>query len=409
MSPASVEIVERLRKAGYEAYIVGGAIRDLLLGHVPTDFDVVTDATPERVKSLFKSARIIGRRFLIVHVRLYSDLVEVSTFRKNPAKKNIRTLSKAELYKRAENAYGTLEDDYQRRDFTLNALYYDLKSEAILDFVDGVRDVKARRLRCIGDPQQRFSEDPCRILRAVRFSSMLDLKLDPNTLKAIHQTKNLLNFVSPSRLEDQLVKLFLRGNGSVAFAQLGSLRILPILFGSRDVSNDLAKVAMENSDDRVAEGKSVTFSFIIAAMLWFRFRRSLTHPTDQTEQPHMRHAHAKKILVRQSNSIRLARFIREFITDTWLLQFDLEQEKPKNIRKIIDNERFRAAYDFLVLRARVGDCPQDIADWWTNFQQLDEEEQARVIRASKPARNRTRRRRRRRRTKNTVSNVATVS
>ena len=251
MSPASRDIVTKLRRAGYEAYIVGGAIRDLLLGQIPTDFDVVTDATPEQMKTLFRSATIIGRRFLIVHVRLYSDLVEVSTFRREPTNKN-QALSKSELYKRAENAYGTIEDDFQRRDFTLNAFYFDPEKEAILDFVDGMHDIKLRRLRCINDPQQRFAEDPCRILRAVRFSSMLDLKLDPQSLKAIHQTKNLLNFVSPSRICDQLMKLFLRGNASKAFAQLSSMRILPILFGSRDVANDLSTIAMVNSDERVS-------------------------------------------------------------------------------------------------------------------------------------------------------------
>lgn len=410
MSPASRDIVTKLRRAGYEAYIVGGAIRDLLLGRIPTDFDVITNATPEQIKTLFRSATIIGRRFLIVHVRLYSDLVEVSTFRREPTNKN-QALSKSDLYKRAENAYGTIEDDFQRRDFTLNAFYFDPEKETILDFVDGMHDIKLRRLRCIDDPQKRFAEDPCRILRAVRFSSMLDLKLDPQSLKAIHQTKNLLNFVSPSRICDQLMKLFLRGNASKAFAQLSSMRILPILFGSRDVANDLSTIAMVNSDERVSAGKAVTFSFIIAALLWFRFRRSLTHPTGQNNQLQMRHSHAKKILARQSRSIRLPRYVREFITEIWALQFNLEQEKPRNIRKIIENDRFRAAYDFLVLRAAIGDCSRDIADWWTNFQQLNEKEQARVIKASQHARTRSgraRRRRRRRRTKNTLQNAASI-
>ena len=398
MSPAAREIVAELRAAGYDAYVVGGAIRDLLLSRTPKDFDVVTNATPRQVRGIFKAARIIGRRFVVVHVRLFGELVEVSTFRSVPDTNNA-AVSKTELYRREENTYGTIEDDWQRRDFSVNALYFDLKHERIIDFTDGVNDIKSRNLRCIGDPEERFSEDPCRILRAARFASKLNLQIDRLTVKAINKTKNLLHFVSPSRVADQLEKLFLLGNGNKAFTQLNDMKILPILFDSRDVIHDLSVAAMANSDLRVARGKPVTFSFLLAAMLWFRFRRA-TKQNNGQKQPrndHYKHlSQAKKILLRQSKKVRVARYMREFITDTWTLQFALEQEGPKRIRPIIENDRFRAAYDFLLLRVQVGDCPQQVADWWTEFQAMDPNEQNKVIRALEPRRKRRRRRRKRR-------------
>lgn len=362
-----------LNDHGYDAKIVGGCIRDLLLDQKPKDFDVVTDAKPNQIKGLFPRSRIIGRRFKLVHVRSGRNITEVSTYRRSanhPGKSpNHRQL----------NLYGSVEEDFPTRDFTVNALYYDGKTKEIFDFVGGLKHIEQRVLQCIGNPRDRFAEDPCRILRAVRFAAKLPLVLDSELEQAINETHSLISHLKPARLHNELEKMFLFGNALSSYRALQARGLLRTLFPQSCDNDSLALAAMQSTDSRHREGKPIKLGFLIAAIHWEQFRKLGKY--DAAGRMSIANAieSADNIIKRQREVLSMPKHIREFVQDIWILQTQIERRRPKRVRDLLTHARFRAAYDLLVLRASVGDADPGMAKWWTDLQEMDEQQQDAAI------------------------------
>ena len=368
LSANAVTVVEALREAGFDAYLVGGCVRDLLLGSTPKDFDVATDATPEEVKSVFPRARLVGRRFRIAHVQFRREFIEVSTFRRgNPDEEDDDAFASDANHRSADgvilrdNLYGTRDEDALRRDFTVNALYYDPIDDVMLDYCDGLRDIENRTLRTIGDPKTRFREDPVRILRAMRF----DFRLDAETEYAIDPLAELLTAISPSRLFDEFNKLFMRGHAVAAWTLMQRFGLPEILFPLFENEDAIVRVALQSTDDRIREDKPVTSGFLLAAMCWPEFQRrsALSATSRNAADERLKAAHA--VIAEQALTVAIPRRLTFFIRDVWRLQTRLER---KSTRGILDHPRFRAAYDFLALRGEVGEADTDLVQWWTDAQ-----------------------------------------
>ena len=272
ISKNAISVVEGLRARGYDSYLVGGCVRDLSLGLEPKDFDVATNATPEEVSDIFPKTRLIGRRFRITHVRIRGETIEVSTFRRNI---DLDDLSDVELDHESkngiivrDNVYGSIDEDVLRRDFTINALYYDPDENVVLDFVDGFEDIKRRKIKTIGEPEKRFREDPVRILRAIRFAAKLDFQFDLETERALTPLSEFLTAIPPARLLDEFTKLFMHGSAAASFALLCRFDLAEILFPLPLQSLPLVSSALKNTDRRILEGKPVTPAFLLAALLW---------------------------------------------------------------------------------------------------------------------------------------------
>ena len=369
MSANAVTVVKALREAGFDAYLVGGCVRDLLLGGTPKDFDVATDATPEEVKAAFPRARLVGRRFRIAHVQFRGEFIEVSTFRRGnldedlaDSDANHRSVDGVIL---RDNLYGTRDEDALRRDFTVNALYFDPVDDVLLDFSDGLRDIADRTLRTIGDPKRRFREDPARILRAIRFAAKLDFQLHADTERAIEPLGELLTAISPSRLFDEFNKLFMRGHAVAAWALMRRFGLPEILFPLFENDDAIVRVALKNTDDRIREDKPVTSGFLLAAMCWPEFQRrsALSATSRNAADERLKAAHA--VIGEQALTVAIPRRVTFFIRDVWHLQTRLER---KTVRGILEHPRFRAAYDFLAIRAEVGEADTDLVQWWTEIQ-----------------------------------------
>ncbi|GAA5786595.1 poly(A) polymerase I [Chitiniphilus shinanonensis] len=373
----ALKVCDRLQDAGYDAYVVGGAVRDLLLGKHPKDFDVATSATPEQVKHVFHRARIIGRRFRIVHVPFWDqgqeEIIEVTTFRgasDAPTDESGRILR--------DNVYGSIEEDAARRDFTVNALYYDPSREEILDFHHGVDDLNNRKLAMIGDPALRYREDPVRMLRAIRLSAKLGLTIAPSTRKPIADHARLLENIPSARLFDEMMKLLFSGK---AWDCLMALRadglhqplfpLLDKLIGDEQTRSFLQR-ALESTDRRIAEDKPVSAGFLFAALLWHEVEAQWRKKTAAGEYP-------VPALVEAMNQVedtvakRLAIPNRygAAMKEIWLLQPRFEQRVGQRPFRLLEQARFRAAYDFLMLRAECGLVEKELADWWTQFLHVD--------------------------------------
>jgi len=400
-------VVTTLQDAGYEAYVVGGAVRDLLLGLRPKDFDVATNATPEQVKSLFRRAFIIGRRFRIVHV-VYGrgrehEVIEVSTFRaymdSNGAEQvagNERT-SKGELagMKHAvdasgrvlrDNVWGPQEEDAARRDFTVNAMYYDPASEIVVDYHNGIKDSKKLTLRMIGDPITRYREDPVRIIRAIRFSAKLaalGFKLEPKTAAPLVESSKLLADVPQSRLFDEMLKLLQTGHAVATVAQLRKLELTTGIYPLLDVVVERAdlpfvKAALLDTDRRVGEGKPVAPSFLLACVLWADVRDGWAQRVEgrhgqrgQAAFPALQDAIDDVFNARigdVSGRGKLAADMREI----WMMQPRFDKRTGATPYSLVEQARFRAAFDFMRLRADVGEVGEEIAEWWQEFSTADE-------------------------------------
>ena len=406
VSSAAVAVIDRLRRAGFEAYLVGGCVRDLLLGRSPKDFDVASNATPEEVRALFCSAgnaatraRIVGRRFRIAHVRVQREVIEVSTFRRAGAEDDdYRPLLSSEGVILRDNAYGGIDEDAFRRDFTVNALYYDPVGHVILDYCDGLADIARRTLRLIGDPASRFREDPVRILRAVRFAAKLGLDLHRDTEQAIAPSAAMLAAVPPARLFDEFGKLFLSGDGLRTFDLLDRYGLLRHLlpgakraWGADKRACELPRLALANTDSRVGMGKPVTGGFLLAAFLWQEFVRQA--PSDRVAASDEELDQAAVAVLRNAQStLAFPRRHAYFVRDVWRLQSRLEVRTQRSVPQLLEHRRFRAAYDFLALHADLDASRQALADWWTEAQTLDPNELAERL----PRERRPRRRRRRR-------------
>ncbi len=405
-------IIKRLQKAGFEAYLVGGCVRDLLLGLTPKDFDIATSAHPEQVRKLFSSARLIGRRFRLAHIYFGRDYVEVATFRApHDESRDGQVNEHGRIIH--DNVYGTLEEDVWRRDFSINALFYDPVSGDVIDFVGGMQDLTERHLRLIGEPEQRYREDPVRMMRALRFAAKLDCTLDGATRELIRPLGHLLTSVASARLFDELLKLLHSGHGWKTFQLLEEYGLLPHLLPvtARSLGNDPAGIyrkllqsALTNTDARIGEGKSVMPPFLFAVLLWEQVHHDLVqaqlkgHPELQAL-----HIAATDVLRDQVKVTAIPRRYSNITREIWGLQSRFRHRDLRRANVLLSNPRFRAAYDFLCLRATAGEPVAEDSEWWTHFQTADPEERQNLC---KPA---TKKRRRNKRgSKSKAAAVATA-
>lgn len=389
ISDAALKVLYRLDSAGFDAYLVGGCIRDALLGKMPKDFDVATSATPEEVRDLFRNSRMIGRRFRIVHVRFGRETIEVTTFRGKPQEEHadhIARQSDAGLLLR-DNVWGNIEEDARRRDFTINALYYSIADCSLHDFADGVQDMETRTLRLIGDPETRYREDPVRMLRAVRFAAKLDFTLDPVTEAPIYDLAPLLLQIPPARLFDEVLKLFMAGHGLMTFRMLSHYDLFGMLFPEAEEAmadaawvEDLIEAALANTDRRIAEGRPVTPAFLLAAFLWApaAARQAELKQNGMPDVPAMQTA-TQQVISRQLHHVSIPKRFGMPVRDIWELQARLDKRQGKRAFQTREHPRFRAAYDLLLLREQAGEIPAGLGDWWTAFQQGDEHEKRRLL------------------------------
>ncbi len=416
ISSNALKVLYRLKDAGYQAFLVGGAVRDLLLGLNPKDFDVATNAHPDQVKQLFRNCRLIGRRFHLAHVRFGYEIIEVATFRaahtsidedNSVDEGGHRVLDERGRILR-DNLYGTIEEDVWRRDFTANALYYNISDFSIWDYVGGVDDARARVLRLIGDPETRYREDPVRILRAIRFAAKLGFSIHPDTLSPIPKLAWMLDAVPPARLFDEVNKMFLAGSASAAFDHLSKFNILEHLFpdvaAAREEAPDsgamkLLHLGLEGTDARVREDKPVTPTFLFAVLLWPAIQRVAARaPHREGAEFQQLLAACEVVISRQQSRVAIPRRFTLPLREIIALQPRFERLEGRRVLRLLDHPRFRAAYDFLLLRVAAGDADPALGEWWTEIQTLSPEERVvRVEPSSKGVREPSARRRRRRR------------
>ena len=395
VSRAAVAVIDALRGAGFDAYLVGGCVRDLLLGRAPKDFDVASSATPEEVREVLPRVRLVGRRFRIAHVRVKREIIEVSTFRRaaEHADEALRPVLSSQGIILRDNSYGAIDEDAFRRDFTINALYYDPVDHVLFDYCNGLADIERRTLRLIGDPEQRFREDPVRILRAARFAAKLDLQLHPATERAIAPTAPILAAIPPARLFDEFGKLFLSGDGERAFDILQQHGLTEYLFPLADDGGTLARLALANTDKRLREDKPVTPGFLLAAFLWHEFARRAPAAdlgAQRCNDEDLDNA-AIAVIAEQQSTIAIPRRHGYFIREVWRLQPRLHQRTAQNVAQLLEHRRFRAAYDFLVLRSVMDDRLKELANWWTDVQTEDADELKARLPSDRPRRRRRRR------------------
>lgn len=386
ISANALKVLNRLNSAGYQAYLVGGSVRDLLLHKSPKDFDVATNATPSQIKSLFRNARIIGRRFKLVHILYHRDIIEVATFRGNePVSDNQQTNDRGMLIR--DNVYGTLEEDAWRRDFTVNSLYYNIDDASIVDFTGGAQDITHRLIRIIGDPVTRYQEDPVRMLRAVRFGAKLQFEFAPETAAPLPQLSSLINHVSGSRLFDEMVKLFQCGEAESVQRLLVKYDLFPHLFpqtnsllDSKYPVNAFLIIALENTDARIREDKPVTPAFVFAVLLWFPMIERAKQLKNEGMDPLPALDKAMSLVItEQNNVVTIPKRFTQVMREIWLLQYRFSKRTGNRAFNLLEHPRFRAAYDFLALRALAGDEAMELADWWTKFQDVDADEQTKMI------------------------------
>ena len=371
----SISIIKDLQKNNFQAYLVGGCVRDLMCGLEPKDFDIATDATPEQVRKIFKASRIIGRRFKLVHVFNRSELIEVATFRAGDDSSNNNNLIKDTSGKIIrDNIWGDLEQDTYRRDFTVNALYYCPISQKIVGHKDGLKHIHEKSIVSVGDPVKRFSEDPVRSLRAIRFSNKLDFKIDKDIKEAIYEKGHLLSDISNARLFDEFCKIFLSGMAEKNFNKLSSYGLSKYLISTdserSEFTRNLIVESLRNTDKRLINGQSITPGFLIAALLWpGLIERSLS----KGEINLRKFFRSMDYVLRNQQKITaVPRKFQSYIKDIWVLQLKLHSRIGKQPYKTLKHPRFRAAYDLLLLRERATNKKQDLGKWWTDFQKNDE-------------------------------------
>ena len=390
INPCALKVATTLQQGGFSAYIVGGAVRDLLLGLIPKDFDVATNATPEEIHKLFRRSRIIGRRFRLVHVMCGMETVEVSTFR-GPSPDDEEDSAAVPLTDQhgrllQDNVFGSQEEDAVRRDFTVNAMFYDPIKEEILDYLDGFDDIKAKKLRIIGDPEQRYREDPVRMLRAVRLGSKLDMQIDAETAKPIGDLAPLLQNVPPSRLFDEMLKLLLSGHSLSCVVELrarglhhGLLPMLDVIL-EQPLGERFITIALKNTDERIRQNKPVSPGFLFAILLWHEVLANWNTLKASGEKPMPALFKAMdQILARQHKNLAIPRRFDAVIQEIWSMQPRFEARSGRQPFRLLAHPRFRAAYDFMQLRCESGELGAELGEWWKTFLSVDSEEREKML------------------------------
>lgn len=416
LSSSALKTTQELQRAGFEAFIVGGAVRDLLLKRRPKDFDIATDATPEQVNRIFRRSRIIGQRFRLVHVMFGDETVEVSTFRGSHLSDEGQDGGRSKIADSGrilrDNVFGNQIEDALRRDFSANALYYNPANEEILDFHNGVADIQAGVLRIIGDPVTRYREDPVRMLRAVRLSAKLGLTLDASTEAPIPELADALGDVPASRLFDEMLKLFLSGHAIESVISLrrhglhhGLLPMLDIVL-EQPMGERFINLALKNTDDRVRAEKPVSPAFLFATLLWHEVLVAWQKYQTQGHRPipalHMAMTEVADI---QAEKLAIHKRFSATMREIWGLQPRFEQRAGKRPYGLLEHPRYRAAYDFLLLRCESGELSVELGTWWTDFANADSVGREAMLMPNTPG-SEPRKRRRRGRRKPAVSAVA---
>ncbi|WP_193161495.1 polynucleotide adenylyltransferase PcnB [Microbulbifer hainanensis] len=389
ISRAALTVMKRLQDAGFQAYIVGGGVRDLMLGGHPKDFDVATDATPEEAKALFRGSRIVGRRFRILHARIGREIIEVTTFRGHHSDGEEHEAQQSEhgMLLR-DNVYGDLESDAVRRDFTVNALYYTTNGFEIHDYTGGVRDIEQRLIRMIGDPSTRYKEDPVRMLRAVRFAAKLDFQIEEKTAAPLEELAPLLRNIAPARLFDEVLKLLMSGQGERTFELMREYHLWQHLFPDNAALLDdpaaleLTRKALRNTDERIRADMRVTPAFLYAALLWPAVNREQQRLISKGTPPLPAMAQAaQKITSSQLAHTAIPKRFSIPMREIWDMQLRLPRRNGERAQRLSEHPRFRAAYDFLLLREESGEIEPGLGQWWTDFQQADQEQRQEMVRS----------------------------
>ena len=383
ISSAALKVLYRLHKSGYQAFLVGGGVRDAMLELHPKDFDIATNATPEEVRSLFSNCRLIGRRFRLAHVRFGREIIEVATFRAAANHKDDDSAHDIEGRILRDNVYGEIEEDVWRRDFTCNALYFNIADFSIWDYVGGFKDIKRKRIVFIGDPVQRVREDPVRMLRAVRFAGKLNFTIEDSAVKAIREHTALLTNVPAARLFDEFLKLFQSGFAELTFDLLKEYNLFGKLFPAteEELSNDASflkfiRAALQNTDKRVATGKSVTPMFLLGVFLWVPIKRLAEARCleEKISESQAISIAAYEIVSQQQRRISIPKRFSVPMREMLALQPRFRVLRGKRAMNFLEHRRFRAAYDFMLLQSKVGQADKTLAKFWTDVQTQTEDE-----------------------------------
>lgn len=391
LSENALKVLYRLSKAGYEAYLVGGCVRDALLGIKPKDFDVVTNATPEEIKALFRNCRLIGRRFRLAHIVFGREIIEVATFRghhQDAGDSIARRDDKGQLLR--DNVYGTIDEDAQRRDFSLNALYYNIKDFAIYDYADGLNAIEQRKIEMIGDPESRFKEDPVRMIRAVRFATKLDMQIEEKTAAPIKHLAHLLGNIPAARLFEETLKLTLAGKAEANFKMLTELGLFQQLFPMQkeflkdpdSKESELVLQVFKRTDQRINQGRKITPAYLFAALGWYPLEQQAEQYKNEGGLNHFdaMNLAMNDIQSQQNHTIMVPKRFSIPAREIWQLQLRFGKRAGKRAYRLLEHPRFRAAYDFLQLRGEIegGDVEQ-LADWWVAFHDGDEKTRHELI------------------------------
>ncbi len=407
-SKSALKVLYRLDKAGYQAFLVGGCVRDAMLGLHPKDFDVATNATPDEVRALFGNCRLIGRRFRLAHVRFGREIIEVATFRAaaNHADDDVEHDHEGRILR--DNVYGTIDEDVWRRDFSCNALYYNIADFTIWDYAGGVEDVERRQLVLIGDPEQRLREDPVRMLRAVRFAAKLDFTIDAAVIQAIHHQAQLLSNVPAARLFDEFLKLFQSGHAERTFDLLREHHLFAEMFPATEqelLADDgfmkFVRAALKNTDRRVQEGKSITPMFLLGVFFWLPVQKlaAIRRAEEKVPETQSLSLASYDIVAQQQRRISIPRRFTAPMREMLALQPRFLQMHGRRAMKLLEHRRFRAAYDFMLLRAETGEIDAEVARFWTEAQTQSAEKRAEIFQLDAQPQKKRRPRSRRRRKK----------
>ncbi|MBL6693795.1 MAG: polynucleotide adenylyltransferase PcnB [Proteobacteria bacterium] len=384
LSINALSIIEKLQKNGFDAYIVGGGIRDLIKGLQPKDFDIATNCQPNEIRKLFKNSRIIGRRFQLVHITFPNEIVETTTFRSGKDKNDDSMQINDGGRILRDNVWGTQEEDVFRRDFTINSIYYDPFSKEIIDYTAGIKDLKSRVIRFIGDPEQRIKEDPVRILRAIRFAAKLNFKIEKRALPAIKKYKTQIADMPPSRVYEEIAKLFLLGNSENSFNLLKELGILQILFPHTDLAKKKYDTfftnAFRDTDERYKQNKKLNPGFLFATLLWPKvFEESEIETKINFRKFYQTSAN---VIRRQQSIAAIPRRFTSFIKDVWMYQIRFNKVGKKSIN-FAQSLRFRAAYDFLLIRKQLEPELEDSINWWTEFKTANYDKKIKLLKSKR--------------------------